>query len=247
MPSVRGGVESAENVQLVLKHGEAAWKNGCPSSRPRSGHWTDRIRHRIIAEDATGRDRGGDDERAARTIDVRRPGVGEHAASHVVHQVVGIGGCLGSPSIGGRIIFKRVSEFAASRVGAASAHGVKLSVGREINANLTDANARHGRSCSPGAHRRCRCGRRACAADEIELSDPSVPAGASCGQVFVHMPKVGAIGRIDSGHAIVAPAAAGLAGGAVEHCTFPLAEVIWRIGYKTSGITNARERRSTRG
>src|SRR5439155_25194671 len=113
LPSVRGGVESAENVQLVLKHGEAAWKNGCPSSRPRSGHWTDRIRHRIIAEDATGRDRGGDDERAARTIDVRRPGVGEHAASHVVHHVVGIGGCLDSPGIGGRIMFKRMSELAA--------------------------------------------------------------------------------------------------------------------------------------
>ena len=85
LPSARDGVESAEHVQLVLKHGEAARNNSCPSSRPRSGHWTDRIRHRIIAEDATGRDRGGGDDRAARTIDVRRPGVGEHAASYVVH------------------------------------------------------------------------------------------------------------------------------------------------------------------
>src|SRR4029077_10753362 len=81
LPSARDGVESAEYVQLVLRHGEAAWNNSCPSSRPRSGHWTDRIRHRIIAEDATGGDRGGGDDRAARTIDVRRPSVGEHAAS----------------------------------------------------------------------------------------------------------------------------------------------------------------------
>ena len=30
LPSARDGVESAENVQLVLKHGEAAWNNSCP-------------------------------------------------------------------------------------------------------------------------------------------------------------------------------------------------------------------------
>ena len=40
---------------------------------------------------------------------------------------------------------------------------------------------------------------------------------------------------------IVAPAAAGLAGSAAEHDGFSLREVTWRIGCKTSGITNARE------
>ena len=42
------------------------------------------------------------------------------------------------------------------------------------------------------------------------------------------MPEGHAIGRIDGGHAIIAPAAdgAGLAPGAVEHYGFPLAEVI---------------------
>jgi len=139
LPSARDGVESAENVQLVLKHGEAAWNNSCPSSRPRSGHWTDRIGHRIIAEDATGRGRGGDDDRAARTIDVRRPGVGEHAASHIVHQVVGLGSRLGRPSIRVRIVFKRMSKFIASCVRRATAHGVKLPVGREIDANRAHA------------------------------------------------------------------------------------------------------------
>ena len=147
MPSARGGVESAENVQLVLKHGEAARKNCCPSSRPRSGHWTDRIRHRIIAEDATGGDRGGGDDRAARTIDVRRPGVAKHAASYVVHQVVGIGGCIGRPSIGVRVVFKRMSELVASCVGGATAHGVKLPVGREINASQSDTRSWEGRCC----------------------------------------------------------------------------------------------------
>src|SRR6266404_9562277 len=132
--------------------------------------------------------------------------------------------------------------------GVTAAHGIKLPVSWEKDPNEARPSTREVWPRPPAALRRrsgrCRRGALA-AADEIELSDPSVPAGASCGQVFVHMPKVGSIGHIDSGHAIVAPAAAGLAGGAVEHCTFPLAEVIWRIGYKTSGITNARERRST--
>src|SRR4029077_4319854 len=135
LPSARDGVESAKNVQLVLKHGEAARKNSCPSSRPRSGHCTDRIRHRIIAEDATGRDRGGGDVRAAHTIDVRRPGVGEHAAGYVVHQVVGIGGSLGGPSIGVRIVFKRISELAASCVGGATTHRIKLPICLEIHSS----------------------------------------------------------------------------------------------------------------
>src|SRR5258708_39911987 len=88
LPSARDGVESAENVQLVLKHGEAAWNNSCPSSRPRSGHWTDRIRHRIIAEDATDHDREGGDDRASITIDVRRPDEHDDAAINILQQIL---------------------------------------------------------------------------------------------------------------------------------------------------------------
>jgi len=58
---------------------------------------------------------------------------------------VGVSGRLGSPTIGDRIIFEWVSEIAAGRVGTAPAHGVKLPVGREINANQSDTRSWQGR------------------------------------------------------------------------------------------------------
>jgi hypothetical protein len=83
---------------------------------------------------------------------------------------------------------------------------------------------------------------------EIELTDACVPVKtAGGGVVFARVPEAHAIGRIDSRHAIIAPAVEGvsLAPGAVEHYSFPLAKVIRRVGGKTPGITNAREHRRT--
>ena len=48
---------------------------------------------------------------------------------------VGVSGRLGSPAVGAWIVFKRVSELVACCIGDAAAHGIKLPVGLEINAN----------------------------------------------------------------------------------------------------------------
>src|SRR5207249_4528975 len=74
----------------------------------------------------------------AHAVDVRGAGVGQHAAGHVVHLGVGVGGGLNGPCISSRIIFKRVSEFAAG-IRAAPAHSVKLSVGWEKDPNYPDS------------------------------------------------------------------------------------------------------------
>ena len=57
------------------------------------------------------------------------------------------------------------------------------------------------------------------------------------------MPEGHAIGRIDAGHGIIPPATSivGLVAAAIEHRSFPLAKVIWRVGGKTSRITNPGE------
>src|SRR5882724_662897 len=73
---------------------------------------------------------------------------------------VGVGGRLGSPTVGAWIIFKRVSELAACCVGGAAAHAVKLPVGRKINASQPDSDARESRTSRPTAARRSRRWRR---------------------------------------------------------------------------------------
>ena len=62
--------------------------------------------------------------------------------------------------------------------------------------------------------------------------------------VFAHGPEGHAIGGIDGGHAIIAPAAigVGLAPRASEHCSFPLAKVTWRVGLEAPRIANPGER-----
>jgi len=55
------------------------------------------------------------------------------------------------------------------------------------------------------------------------------------------MPEGYAIGRVHSRHAVIAPTISGLGADAVFHDGFTLAEIIWRIGLKTPGITNAGE------
>ena len=53
-------------------------------------------------------------------------------------------------------------------------------------------------------------------------------AAGSCRVIFVHMPEGRAIGRIDSRHAVIAPAPArvGLGTPPISHYGFPLREVI---------------------
>ena len=79
---------------------------------------------------------------------------------------------------------------------------------------------------------------------EFEFTDARVPvktAGVSV--VFAHGPEAHAVGGIDVGIAIIAPASvgAGLAASAGKHCGFPLPKVTWRVTDEASGITNARE------
>src|SRR5262245_54722804 len=54
------------------------------------------------------------------------------------------------------------------------------------------------------------------------------------------MPKGGAIGRINSGHAVIAPSVSGLRADAVEHSGFTLCKIIWRIGLKPPRVTGTR-------
>ena len=55
------------------------------------------------------------------------------------------------------------------------------------------------------------------------------------------MPEGHAIGRVDSGHAVIAPPVSGLGADAIGHDGFTLAEIIWRISLKTPRVTDAGE------
>jgi len=74
LPSARDGVESAENVQLVLKHGEAAGQNHSQATGPGSSNRADHVSDRIIAEYAI---ESADDGslRTTHAVDVRRSSV----------------------------------------------------------------------------------------------------------------------------------------------------------------------------
>ena len=141
-------VKSAKDVELVVEDTEATGQNGSHRTGPGRSNRADHVRDRVVTEHAVGsrRLRGC---RAAYAVDVGSPRVSEHAASHVVDLVVGVGSCLGGPSVSRRIIFKWMHEVAARRVGSASAHRIKLSVGREIDANRADPDTREGRTRRP--------------------------------------------------------------------------------------------------
>ena len=69
---------------------------------------------------------------------------------------------------------------------------------------------------------------------EVELADARGPGGITrCSVVFAQGPEAHAIGRIDGGHTIIAPApvGAGLAPRAAEHCSFPLPEITARVSF----------------
>jgi hypothetical protein len=143
-----GNVESTQDVELVLEDGEATGHDVGHARRPWSSNWADRVGDRVVTEHPTRSD-SRSRCRAAHAIDVRCPGVSEHATSHVVDLVVSVSSCLGRPSVSRRIIFKRMSEIAAGSVGTASAHPIKLPVGREVDTNHTHSDTREVWTSSP--------------------------------------------------------------------------------------------------
>src|SRR4029077_5219691 len=98
---------------------------------------SDNVCYRIITEDTTGLGRGGG-LRAAHAIDVVRSTVVSHSALGIAHEGIWITRCLGSPSVAYRIILERVSELGTTSLQVASAHGVKLPVGREKDTTEAD-------------------------------------------------------------------------------------------------------------
>src|SRR6266540_1443562 len=128
-----------------------------------------------------------------------------------------------------------------------AAHGVKLAVGREKDAGEARSDAREVLTGRPTAAtwRCCWCWRRRRSASyEIELTNFRGPVGAAGHrEVFVHMPEVHPIGRIDGRIGVIAPAPGGMGLGAaaVGHDRFTLAEVTRRIGFQSSSVTDARE------
>src|SRR5882724_7461117 len=88
------------------------------------------------------------------------------------------------------------------------------------------------------------------ASDEIELADLCGPRGATRGcVVFVHMPEVHPIGRINGCIGVIAPAPCwmGLGAAAIGHDCFALPKVIRGIASQPPGITNSGENAIARG
>jgi hypothetical protein len=113
LPSVRDGVESAQDIELVVEDCEASGQNHSHDSGPGSSNRADHVGNRVVAEYAIGNVRYGNCA-TPYTINVWRSSIRENTASHVVYVVVRIGGRLRGPAVGNRIIFKRMSELAAS-------------------------------------------------------------------------------------------------------------------------------------
>src|SRR6266508_4099918 len=103
-----------------------------------------------------------------------------------------------------------MSKIAAGIVVGAAAHGIKLPIAREIDADHPDPRAWHIRTGRPTAAtwRCCWCWRRRWSASyEIELTNFRGPVGAAGHRkVFVHMPEVHVIGGINGCIGVIAPA-----------------------------------------
>ena len=135
--------ESAENIELVIEDSKATRKSyPVGVTRPGSGNAFNHVGERVITKHAIS-GRGLSACRAAYTVDVRCARVVEHAASHVADLVVRKRGGLDSPTIGGRIVFKRVREIVAGSIHAAPAYRVKLSKGWKVDANHADSGTWH--------------------------------------------------------------------------------------------------------
>jgi hypothetical protein len=77
----------------------------------------------------------------------------------------------------------------------------------------------------------------------LEFADAREPASATGGRIIlVRVPESDAVGGIDCGHAVIAPASGGmgLVAAARSHDSFALAEIIQRIGSQPARITNRR-------
>ena len=142
--------EPAENIELVIEHCEAAGQSYPVSiPRPRRGDGFDCIGNRVVAEYPVGCC-GLTTCRATYTIDVVRPGICEHATSHVAHLVVRIGGRFDCPSV---CKFKRMDEIVACAIHAAAAHYIEGPVVEE-NADSAHSGTWHVGSGLPASGKR---------------------------------------------------------------------------------------------
>src|SRR5205814_9083928 len=133
----RDGVESAHDIELVLGDREASRQSGSLGTGPGRSNSADGVSDRVITEYAIENVWEGN-LRTTHAVDVVSSSVIEHATGHVVYMGVGVGGRLSGPRVSNRIIFKRLSEFAAQGIAAAPAHGVKLPVSWEKDPNEAD-------------------------------------------------------------------------------------------------------------
>src|SRR5581483_3567196 len=158
----------------------------------------------------------------------------------VADEAVGVSGCLGRPTVANRVVFQRMSEL--NIVNVASAHSIKLPVGREEDAAKTSSPAGEIRaSCPATARGRWRWRRSRPAANEIELADARCPIeSARCRFVFVHMPERHPIARIDRRHAVIAPAIyPGFTSVTGKHNGLALCQVVRWIAHKASRVTHS--------
>ena len=155
MGHVNVNLEPADDVELISYHGMAAGQTDeIGIARPVIGcrqiyHY---IGNRVVSGHTSASVRTPT-KRSTYTENVGRPTLREHTATHVVDMVVAKHGCLEGPSIGAWIIFSRVKQIVAGSVRAASAHGIKLPVGREEHPDGTDHGAWKVRTERPGVHR----------------------------------------------------------------------------------------------
>ena len=129
-------------VGLCLRHCQASCLAAIES--------VDRVGDGIVAKHAS-RSRSCACCRATYAVDYKRwlGGFDQHGASHVVDLVIRVSGRLRSPSVGRRIIFKRMHKIAAWQVGRAAAHGIKLPIGWEKDAHGADPGRRKIRAGTP--------------------------------------------------------------------------------------------------
>src|SRR5438132_4156779 len=84
-------VEPTHSDERVAKHSEATRQSPSVPRRVVTGNRGDAVRNRIIAEHSSARSLGGKIG-TARTIDIVRSAVVQHATSHVVGKSVGVSG-----------------------------------------------------------------------------------------------------------------------------------------------------------
>src|SRR5439155_19857406 len=151
LPDLVGGsyadVEPAQDVQLVVGYRKPTRQDSaCGITGPVVAAKKCRgISGWIVGEYARcscGRSGSG----TAYAINQRSAGDGEHTTRHVIHLIVRESRSHLSPAIGVGIVLERVLEVRACRIRCTATHGIKVTVGLEINANCSDQYGRHVRT-----------------------------------------------------------------------------------------------------